>query len=298
VLSALHFPLVPYRAKTLHFTVSLEAEEFACEVTNPAARVRVPMWTPQPMPQTAQSGAVELSLRSLPVSATQTGYVSPWQTQPDWVITDAGWPAKDWYSIVHHFEDPGGNSSPYCGLLAEPVWRVRAVAQRTREYPYVPEDVRWLGTIDPAAIGPAAALALDDAAKLRGVSFVGVLPKGHHAIIESGGARALVMTISDLTPFSALDQALNRRATTADLDELSVVVVTVDIYPLLVWHGPDGVVRPVTARPISSANLRIQTIPLPDAPTLLGIAEEKELTFDFYVAAPERPKAAPFPPPR
>jgi hypothetical protein len=61
----------------------------------------------------------------------------------------AGLPEYRFYAIEAVFEDSAGNVSRDTAFFSEPVWKVRATITREVGLPFVSEDGREVGQIEP-----------------------------------------------------------------------------------------------------------------------------------------------------
>jgi len=290
------FYVVPSRAQTLHFVAMLDKERFEFTLRNPAFKRSSPTWQALPLPQTQQVGDVSLTLRALALEPARAWDASQWVVRPSWTLTVGGKPVKDWFSIEWEYLDEIGNRFWDCGLLSEPVWKVRAVVTRTNRFPFPEDAVRWLGTIDPAQPLPAAEahtlFPLDTEARSRGLKFAGVIWRGTFELKD--GAVVKARAAKEVSQRSGVE--------TKWLNETESIEVTVSqaAFVLLLDRSEDAVLvmRDSTGGPVQlecgshgvpGGTLRIYAIP--DRLVRIGTALKAPLELEFLVRPPEPPPA-------
>jgi len=322
------FPLVPARSRTLRLITRLDGgrQEFA--VPNPAYRTDLPVWKADPLPQTQRRGDTAFTLRGVNVSATKSEKPDAdgllmWHAQPDWTITHGERGADSFYEVKTVFEDPAGNLSPECGLFSEPVWKVRATITRTDRFPFRDDEVRWLGTIDPAvpeASTPRAYALLPLADFRSGGRFtlVGVFGPGqfeiqHGAVISSApanadepgdmtewdGARAVyivrlenpaVVIIEDLALVARSgwqEEIRAERLAPRVADPFPVLEASVGIP---VFQDEKGAAAELLERSGGFPNrASIRAFHLPTKPLRFGLAKRDPFQLEFLIPAPARP---------
>jgi hypothetical protein len=284
------FNYIPARAKTLRYECKLNEQRFEFEFDNPAYRTDLPVWKSAPLPQTQQSSDLALTLRALNVEHL-LGMSEFWRAYPLWTITKGGKPAEQWFQIDAEYEDPSGQALRDCGLLSEPVWKVRCSVSRTNNYPFRDDEIQWLGTSGPNAPPEQTArlFPIDPKAPPHGVVLAGVFGRGEYWYQDGAIVKTAPPHKNETTSYLVED---------SQTKELHITVGK----PAVVLRGSelfilrDSEDRPARMKPEGGVNyerVRTSMYDLPDTPIRIGAADLAEPgmgTFQFFIPAPAEPE--------
>jgi len=295
-LNSVSYPVVPYYSKTLHFATTINNQRCEFDFPNPAFRADLPVWTPQPLPQTQKRGTVELTLRALKLEPGYSRYgAGDWRMEPQWTVAMDGAEATRCYGVRATYEDPGGNSAWQIGLLSAPAWKIHATATRTNRFPFADGEVHWLGTLDrqqaPAdencVVFPLDAVPQTSEFKLAGVFGAGQYDIKDGAVTPTGPPIKL-----DQTKQSRTDWDQQKKTMHLTLEHPAFIISADFNGDIAVFRNAQG--APSEIRDEWSAGGpfgHLVIYPLPEHPVRFGIADKAPLTFEFVVRPPAMPDA-------
>jgi hypothetical protein len=288
------FGYVPFREKTLRYTCILNGGQFEFAFKNPFYRDDLPVWSGSPLPQTKQSGDLELTLRKLAIDPTerfQQRQGFDWVARPSWSIKKAGENADKWFEVGIAFEDPSGQKVNDCGLFAEPVWKVCANAKRTNNYPFREDEVAWLGIARPEAPSEQTyQLFKFDLASQgdRGAKLAGIFGPGEYTVQDGAVTNTQPYKVGE--PRSQMITSNSKtKMIQVNLDKPSLVVVS--------GRALRFVFRDLRGNPTEldefwshGGGERLTMLRLPKMPVRIGTADPGSWDFEFLIPAPEQPR--------
>lgn len=185
------FQVIPHTAKQLKLAWVIEEKRFEWEIPNPTYREDVPVWNPEPLPQTREIGGFRVTLKDLKLKSFGRN-LSNWRAYPSVTVWSSdGKDLSPCFSLSHTFCDAGGNENYLCGLLSASAWKVKTHLSRNSIYPFAENEVQWIGTVGNTAQETFGAeqytvFPLEDAARKRGVRLAGLFGPGQYDINKEG----------------------------------------------------------------------------------------------------------------